>query len=208
MSARNLALAAAMAAAMTVSLVPASAVVAQAADPAAAQIDAFDASLLDTMKQAKALGVDGRYRKLGPAVEQAFDLPMMTRFAVGPKWSTLSPADQAALTKAFTRLTVASYAHNFDGYGGERFTVDAKVDTRGVDKLVRSHIVRAGDKPVDLAYRMRQGTDGRWKVIDVYYSGSISQLTTQRSDFASSIAVSGQALLQKINALADKLMHS
>ena len=45
-------------------------------------------------------------------------------------------------------------------------------------------------------------------MIDVYYSGSISQLTTRRSDFASSIAVSGQALLQKINALADKLMKS
>ena len=203
MTLRNLALADVFAEALT----PAAVAVAQAADPAAAQVDTFDAALLDTLKQGKALGIEGRYRKLEPAVEQAFDLPVMTRFAVGPKWSTLSPTDQTSLIKAFTRMTVASYAHNFDSYGGERFTVDSKVDTRGVDKLVRSHIVRAGDKPVDLAYRMRQGTDGRWKIIDVYYSGSISELTMRRSDFGASIAVSGQALLQKINSLADKLMR-
>ena len=203
MNVRTLALASALAAALT----PAVVAVAQVADPAAAQIDAFDAALLDTLKQGKALGVDGRYRKLAPAVDEAFDLPMMTRFAVGPKWSTLAATDQSSLVKAFTRLTVASYAHNFDSYGGERFTVDPKVDTRGPDKLVHSHIIRTNDKPVDLAYRMRQGTDGRWKIIDVYYSGSISELTTRRSDFGASIAVSGQALLQKINALADKLMR-
>ena len=203
MTFRNLALAAALALALT----PAAAAFAQSADPAAAQIDAFDASLLDTMKQAKALGVDGRFRKLAPAVEGAFDLPRMTGFAVGPKWSTLSPSDQTALVKAFTRLTTASYAHNFDGYGGERFTVDDKVDTRGPDKLVRSHIVRPNDKPVDLAYRMRQSTDGRWKIIDVYYNGSISELTTRRSDFGASAALGAPALLQKINALADKLMR-
>ena len=174
MTLRNLALAAVFAAALT----PAAVAVAQAADPAAAQVDTFDAALLDTLKQGKALGIEGRYRKLEPAVEQAFDLPVMTRFAVGPKWSTLSPTDQTSLIKAFTRMTVASYAHNFDSYGGERFTVDSKVDTRGPDKLVHSHILRTNDKPVDLAYRMRQGTDGRWKIIDVYYSGSISERTS------------------------------
>ena len=203
MTLRNLALAAVFAATLT----PAAVAVAQAADPAAAQVDTFDAALLDTLKQGKALGIEGRYRKLEPAVEHAFDLPVMTRFAVGPKWSTLSATDQSSLIKAFTRMTVASYAHNFDSYGGERFTVDSKVDTRGPDKLVHSHILRTNDKPVDLAYRMRQGTDGRWKVIDVYYSGSISELTMRRSDFGASIAVSGQALLQKINSLADKLMR-
>ncbi len=180
---------------------------AQASDPAAAQIEAFDNALLDTMKQAKSLGVQGRFRQLEPAVGHAFDLPTMTRFAVGPKWATASPQDQAALTRAFTRLTVATYAHNFDSFGGEKFAVDPKVDSRGPDKLVRTHLVSPHDKPVDLTYRMRQASDGRWKIIDVYYNGSISELAARRSDFASTVNAGGPAaLVQKIDALADKQM--
>ena len=182
---------------------------AQASDPGAATVEAFDGALLDSMKQAKSLGVNGRFQKLEPAVGQAFDLPTMTRFAVGPGWATVAPADQTTLIKAFARLSVATYAHNFDGYSGERFTVDPKVETRGPDKLVHSHIISRHDKPVDLTYRMRQAADGRWKIIDVYYNGSVSELAARRSDFGSTMADGGApALIKKINALADKLLKS
>jgi phospholipid transport system substrate-binding protein len=194
-------------AALLAASAPAAIAYAQASDPAASRIETFNGALLDVMKQAKSLGVEGRYRKLEPVVEASFDLPTMTRFAVGPKWASLSPADQAALVKAFTRLTVANYAKNFDGYGGEKFTIDAQVDTRGPDKLVRSHLIQSNDKPIDLTYRMRQASDGRWKIIDVYYNGSISELAARRSDFASSIAQSPQVLLQKIDAQSNKLMR-
>ena len=181
------------------------AALAQAADPAAAQIDAFDNSLLQVMKNAKSLGVQGRYRELEPAMARTFDLPTMTRFAMGPKWSTVSPGDQAALTKAFSRLAVSFFAKNFDDYSGQSFKIDPNVDTRGPDKLVRTHIVSPHDKTEDLTYRMRMASDGRWKVIDVYYKSSISQLATWRSDFASTMNSGGApALVQKINATADK----
>ena len=181
---------------------------AQAADPAAAQIDAFDNSLLSVMKSAKSLGVQGRYRELEPVMGRTFDLPTMTRFAVGPKWATVAPADQAALTKAFSRLAVSFFAKNFDDYSGQSFKIDPNVDTRGPDKLVRTHIVSPHDKTEDLTYRMRQASDGRWKVIDVYYKSSISQLATWRSDFAATMNSGGApALTQKINATADKQLR-
>jgi len=195
-----------LAAVLALAALPAAAVHAQGADPGVAQIQALDAVLLDTMKAAKSLGADGRARKMTPAVQQAYDLPTMTRFAVGPKWAAMSPADQAALIQAFTRMTAANYANNFDSYSGERFVVDPAVETRGPDKLVRAHILSSG-KPVDLTYRMRQATDGRWKIIDVYYNGSISELTTRRSDFSASVNSGGApALLKKIQALTDKLL--
>ena len=195
----------ALAVALAMAAVPMAAVLAQAADAGVVQIEALDTALLGVMKQASALGADGRYRKLKPVVEQVYDLPTMTRFAVGPKWASQSPEDQAALIQAFERMTVASYAHNFDGYSGERFVVDPAVETRGPDKLVHAHIL-SNAKPVDLTYRMRLATDGRWKIIDVYYNGSISELTTRRSDFAASISVGAPELLKKMGALADKLM--
>ncbi len=200
----------AIAAAVAAFLAPAAVAVAQAqSDPAAQTIDAFDASLLDTMKQARSLGVQGRYAKLGPVVERAFDLPTMTRFAVGPKWAELTPQDKGALIRSFSRLSVANYAKNFDSYGGERITIDPKIDTRGPDKLVRTHILSQGSKPVDLTYRMRTAADGKWKIIDVYYNGSISELTTRRSDFAGTMNDGGaSALVKKIDALADKLVKT
>ncbi|HZZ89827.1 MAG TPA: ABC transporter substrate-binding protein [Caulobacteraceae bacterium] len=177
------------------------------ADPAAAQVDAFDGALLSAMKAGKAAGPQGRYRTLEPAVNRAFDIPTMIRFAVGPTWSSIPAAQQAALTSAFQRLTVASYAHNFDGYSGERFQVDPNVVTRGPDKVVQTKIIPTSGAPVAIAYRMRQ-SGGSWKIIDVFYNGSISQLTTRRSDFSATLAHGGApALITHLNQLADKQLQ-
>ena len=196
-----------LAAALMAAAVPAAAI-AQASDPAAAQIDAFDGSLLQTMKQARSLGVQGRYRELEPIMARTFDLPTMARFAVGPKWAEASPADQAALVRAFSRLAISFFAKNFDDYSGQSFKIDPNVDTRGPDKLVRTHIVSPHDKTEDLTYRMRMAADGRWKVIDVYYKSSISQLAVWRSDFSATMnAGGGAALVKKIDELADKQLR-
>ena len=195
----------ALAALLSVAAASSPAVAAQA-DPAAARIEAFDNALLETMKGAKALGPTGRYRKLAPAVEAAFDMPTMTQFSVGPaSWTTFTPAQKSALIAGFTRLSVASYAHNFDGYSGERFDIEPVVQTRGTDKIVTTHLVRAGAAPVNLLYRMRQ-SGGTWKIIDVYY-GAISQLTTRRADFAKPLASGGAAgLIAHLNTASDGLL--
>jgi len=175
-------------------------------DPGVAQISAFDDVLLGTMKQADALGVKGRYSRLEPAVERAFDLPTMTRYAIGPAWAKFSSSDQQMLISAFTRLTIASFAHNFSGYDGERFVVDPTPINRGPDKMVRTEIVAPHGPPVVLAYRLRQ-SGGAWKTIDVLFQGTISQLTTRRSDLAAVVS-SGDAktIAADINGQADKLL--
>jgi phospholipid transport system substrate-binding protein len=175
-----------------------------AAEPAAAQIQSFDSSLLEVMKSAKSLGVQGRYRRLQPVTARSFDFPTMIRFAVGPTWSSIAPGQQQQLTEAFARLTAASYAHNFNGYSGEIISVDPNVVTRGPDKVVTTHLASPNDAPVTIAYRMRE-VGGTWKIIDVFYNGAISQLTTRRADFAASLAQGGApALIAHLNALVDK----
>lgn len=191
--------------AATALLLPA-AVRAAEADPATPVIESLDASLLEAMKAGKTSSVEARYRRLLPVVERVFDLPTMTRFAVGEKWSSFSAADQDALVKAFGRMTAANLAHNFDTYDGEQIKVAPDVATRGPDKLVRTQIVGAKGE-TDLNYRMRK-SGGSWKVIDVYY-GAISQLTAQRSDFAATVASGGApALLKTIDAKTAALLKS
>jgi phospholipid transport system substrate-binding protein len=177
---------------------------AAAADPAAQQIERLNAGLLETMKQAKQLGAKGRYAKLEPILTQAFDLQTMTRFAVGSTWGTLQRAEQQNLVRAFSRMTVATYAHNFDDYNNQRFVID-KVETRGPDKLVRTRLI-GGDAQTNLTYRMRQ-VGGTWKVIDVYYNATVSSLLGQRSEYAATLKSGGApALVKKLNNHAAELL--
>jgi phospholipid transport system substrate-binding protein len=174
-------------------------------DPAVAQVQGFYDTLLDSMKHGKELGVQGRYNKLKPAVEQAYDLPLMTSLVVGSSWASIAPAEQQTLIQAFERMTIANYAKNFDSFGGEKFTVDPAAQVHGTDKVVMSKLVTGG-QTIPFNYRMRQA-DGAWKIIDVYLNGTISQLATKRSDYGSTLSAGGApALAKKLNAMADALM--
>jgi len=176
---------------------------AASADPAAARVETFDDALISAMKAGAAAGPRGRGRTLAPAVESGFDLPTMTRFAVGPAWASMTEAQHSALIGAFTRYTVASYASNFDSYGGQKFQIQA-VQTRGPDKIVPVQLTSPHGAPVTLIYRLHETPSG-WKIIDIYFNG-ISQLTTRRADFAQPLNMGGAAgLISHLDALTQKL---
>lgn len=172
------------------------------ADPALAPVQALDTGLLSIMKSHA--GTAARAAAIGPVVDRSFDLALMTRLSVGAGWTTMAPADQAALVAAFRRLTVSSYAGNFSGYSGQSFTVAPQVEARGGDRLVRTTLNSPKGGPVAISYRLRQSA-GSWKIIDVFYRNSISQLATRRSDFAGVLQSGGaKALVAHLNSLAAK----
>jgi phospholipid transport system substrate-binding protein len=188
-------------------LVPAVADSARAADsdPAAAQVQTLTASLLKSMQAGSGISMTERYRNLEPVIERVFALPLVTRLSVGPEWPNFSPDQQQALVAAFSRYTVANYAHNFRKFEGQKFEVDAAVVSRGQDKIVQTRIVQPPDSPVSMLYRMHE-VDGTWKIIDVYTEG-ISALALRRSDFASAIASGGApTLIAHLNKVSDGLM--
>ena len=189
--------------AVPVATVPLAPAAAQAADAARAPVQALCDGLIATMKAGKAAGAKGRAAVIGPIVDRTFDLPLMTRL-VGAGWSAITPADQAALLTAFRRQTIAQYTSNFDTFEGERFTIDPKIDTRGGDRLVRTTLSGSG-APVALSYRLRQGAQG-WRIIDVFYRDSISQLATRRADFARILQSGGaKALVKHLDAQSAKV---
>ncbi len=60
-------------------------------------------------------------------------------------------------------------------------------------------MLRPNDDAVDLNYRLRKTGDD-WKIIDVYLSGTISQLANYRSEFAATLRTGGaDALVDLIN---------
>jgi phospholipid transport system substrate-binding protein len=177
-------------------------------DPAVTRIRGFYDVLLDTMKQAHAMPVRARYEKLEPAVRATFDLPAMTRIAVGPAWTTIDTDDQKALLEQFGRLTIATYANRFDGYSGEHFEVEPTAEERGANRIVHSTLVRPKGEPIALNYLVHPVDDG-WKATDVYLKGTISELATRRSEFGALLRSGGPAaLIDSLRQRADKLLAS
>jgi len=172
-----------------------------------APIRAFYDALLDVMRRAKALGVRGRYDALAPVIRATFDLAAMTRISVGPRWNTIPPEQQAALIDGFTRMTIATYASRFDGYSGERFEVDPAIETRKTGSVVHTRLVQSNGEPIAINYLMRHSAPG-WKVVDVYLTGTISELATRRSEFSAILDSGGPTkLIDTLKQQTDQLLQ-
>jgi len=177
------------------------------ADPAVRQIQSFYDALLDTMKRGEQLGLQGRHRQLTPITEETFDLPAMAQLSVGPSWSSISESDRQAIIDAFKRMTVANYAKNFAKFAGEQFLVEPLVKTRNADKVVESKLLSSDRSTVPFNYRMHL-VGNKWKIVDIYLNGYVSQLALRRADFSSTITSSGASgLVKKINEMVDKQMN-
>ena len=129
------------------------------------------------------------------ALREAFNLSVMAQVAVGAPWATMSEKEHAAIVEAMARYTEARYAREFRDFNTQTIVIDPVVQSRGPDRLVRAEIREKGEAPLKLGYRLRD-YNGQWRIIDVIYNG-ISQLATQRSDFAETIRTGGAAGLVK-----------
>jgi phospholipid transport system substrate-binding protein len=163
-----------------------------------ATIAAFYDTLLATMKAGPTIGFNGRSERLAPAIRRAFDLPLMTRLMVGPQWTSLAAEQQQQLIAAFSEFSIATYANRFDDYSGERFEVDPAPTSTSNGIIVHTKLVKTDGDPVQIDYLMREA-DAGWQIIDVYLSGTVSELATRRSEFSSVLRRGGaQALVDML----------
>lgn len=170
-------------------------------------VETLHDGLIEVMKNSESLGYDGRARTLQPIVDESYDLPFMARSSVGRSWKDLGDEEKTRYTEAFSRLTVANYAGRFNGYEGQRFTLVGTEDGIQNTVLVKTRLLRANGEEVQLDYRLRQ-TQGRWRIIDVFLDGTISELALRRSEYSAVIAREGfpallEAIEEKIASLRD-----
>ena len=169
-------------------------------DSAKAAVDDLHATFLGVMKDAKTLGYQGRYDRLEPAIEAHFDLDFMAKFVLGPDAKDVSPADQARWRDAFERITVATYAGRFTGWGGEQFQTLGEEPAAQDTMFVKTVIDRPDAEDVQLTYRLRKA-DGGWKIVDIYNKGTVSELALRRSEYSSVLKRDGfDQLLQTVDA--------
>ena len=163
-------------------------------DAARKPIDQLYAVLLDCLKNADALGLEGRRVKIAPAVEAAYDLPFMAEKILGRHWRELPETDHARWTDAFGRLTVATYAERMTGFKGQSFEVLKIEPSQRGTAVVYTRVVTPKEVPIAINYRMRENGNG-WRIIDVYLNGTVSELALRRSEYAAVLQRDGFAKL-------------
>ena len=168
-------------------------------DPTASKvIEDFQSELLGVMKQADELGYEGRYQRLAPTVKRSHSLPILARVSVGRNWKKLDAQQKQTLIDTFGRLSVATYAHQFDGYTGEAFEIVSEEDTSRGDKLVRTLLIKQDGQQFQLDYVLRRNAN-RWMIINIVADG-VSDLALKRSEYSAIVRREGfDALIEKLN---------
>jgi phospholipid transport system substrate-binding protein len=163
----------------------------------------YDA-LLNTMKNARALGQSGRFTQIAPVIRRSFNIASMARLSVGPSWSSLTDAQRQQMTESYGRYISAIYADRFDGYAGQKFEVmDEQSTPAGV--MVKSQIIKANGEHVKVEYLMQRSGDN-WLISDIYLDDAISEVATRRSEFAAILRNEGiDGLIAALNRKADLL---
>lgn len=171
-------------------------------DPAAASVQTFYDALQKTLAEPPP-DPKARVAAIGDAVRQAFDLGAMTRLAVGSRWRTIPPEKQQKLQEAFGRYFVASYANSFGRAKGARFEVTPASEARPGGRLVKTRVLDPAGKPTGVNYLV----SAEGKIVDIYFSGTVSELAAYRTDFERVLAKGGaDALEADLNQRADKLV--
>ena len=159
----------------------------QAGDEAAIQtVRDLYASFAAAVKDGRG-PLPARIEAVTPAIDKAFDFPAMTRVAIGPKWSSLTPEQQQAVTAAFKRTLTITYANRLAQAAGGKFEVEPKVETRGSQRVVPSKVTTADgdDSPVDFVVNADD------KIQDVLLNGDVSELAAQRTVLSKALAGGG-----------------
>jgi phospholipid transport system substrate-binding protein len=146
-------------------------------------VEQLYAVLLECLKNADALGLEGRRAKIAPAVASGYDVHFMAEKILGRHWSALSEADRARWTETFGSLTVATYAERMTGFTGQVFEVLKVEPSQRDTAVVYTQVVTPKEAPIAINYRMRQ-SGGGWRIIDVYLNGTVSELALRRSEYA------------------------
>ena len=159
--------------------------VGRAADSApTAVVRQFNDALLSVLKDGEKLGYSGRYQRLRAVMQDTFDLDYMAEKVLGKSWNDLSDADRTRWREVFSEFTVANYAANFDRFTGQQFEIRGEEPSANGTVLVKSLVKSPGHEDVELTYRLHQ-VGSRWRIMDVFLKGTVSEVALRRSDYGS-----------------------
>ena len=169
---------------------------ADAATDARAPVDALNQELMALMRGGKALGYEGRYKKIDPVVRKSFMFEAVAQIALGTHWKKLDESQKLAFMDKYRELSSATYAAQFKDYGGESFEFEAAQELKPGRVMVRYNLVAPKEKHV-FEYQLTQ-FNGEWRIVNIIVDG-ISDLALKKAQYTSVIDREGfEALLARL----------
>ncbi len=177
------------------------------AGPPSDVVSNFQGGLLSVMKEAKSLGVKGRYDRLEPFIRETFHLSLMAGLSAGPYWKDATNDQRNRLVEAFTKMSIATLATLFNGYSGEEFVVTGeRPGPQGITFVDTSLKIPGRDSDVAISYVARE-FEGQWRLIDVIVDGGISELKVRMSEYRQTLNQGGiEALIKLLGSKASSLL--
>ena len=161
-------------------------------------VEKLHTTLLAVMKDGDQIGYQGRYDQLAPVIKSSFDMPFISRTVLGKYWETFNNEQRSRFVEAFTKMSIATYAANFDRYSGERFKMVSEKEVSGGRILVQSQLIKSDGGKVQLDYLLHR-TGSQWRIINVIAEG-VSDLALKRADYSAFLKNKGfEALIEKLN---------
>ncbi len=119
-----------------------------------------------------------------------FDFYKISQWVLGKNWRTATPEQRDRFVLAFRTMLVRTYATAILEYSDLKFVYHPLRMQQG-DRIVtvRTEVIRPGEQPVRIDYRMFQGKEG-WKVFDVQVDG-VSLVASYRTTFDKEIQSDG-----------------
>ena len=171
-------------------------------DAAYAVVDRLHNTLLGVMRSADELGYAGRLERLAPVIDASFDFPTIARIVIGRYWKQLDEEQRARFLETFSKLSKATYAARFDGFGGESFRYVGAEPQKRDHMLVKTEFVKQNGEKIAFSYRVRPTENGEWLIINVIADG-VSDLSLKRSDY--SAVIRDQGFDELVARLNDKI---
>jgi len=161
-------------------------------------VEKLHTTLLDVMKEGDQIGYPGRYDRLAPVIKASFDMPFISKTVLGKYWETFNKEQRSRFVEAFTKMSIATYAANFDRYSGERFKMVSEKEVSGDRILVQSQLIKSDGGKIQLDYLLHR-TSSQWRIINIIAEG-VSDLALKRADYSAFLKNKGfEALLEKLN---------
>ncbi|HMK77945.1 MAG TPA: ABC transporter substrate-binding protein [Thermodesulfobacteriota bacterium] len=168
------------------------------AQPAIDVVENLHETLLLVMKEGNQIGYQGRYDRLAPVITAGFDMPFIAKIVLGRFWEIFGSEQKSKFVETFSRLSIATYAANFDTYSGERFKLISEKEVSGGRVLVQTRLIKSDGGQVELDYLLHR-VGSQWRIINVVSDG-VSDLALKRADYTTFLKSNGlDSLLIKLN---------
>jgi len=151
-------------------------------------IHSLEGRILNVIQDEK-IDDDAKQEKLEGLFDEVVDVDWIGKFVLGKYWRRATDEQKKEFVATYSEFLKKTYVSNFKKYDGERVEVKSSVDDGDNKYIVKTAVIQANGKPLDVNYRVKS-EKGNVKIFDIQVEG-VSLLNTQRDEFTSVISRDG-----------------